>query len=366
MTKRPTIADVARVAGVSLTTVSHALNGKGRIDNETRRRIQQISNRLGYVPNRNARNLALGGKSDTIGLLLPQLGRLPLDELLSTDWYGRTALWASQHAMRHGRAITILPGLPDAKAIARLGLEGMILLDPLGDDPRIRLLDEVGISYVLVGQDLRRPQLPWVGPDTPAAITVLLDHLSSKGARSIALLATDIEWSATSETIGAYEEWCRNNTAPKKVATVRVAECRTRQEIRDRTHQAAVRLLQSRSRPEAIIGLLDEFGRAVIKAAHDLGLKVPDDLLVAQDVDSIHAQMTTPAITAIDLNPDALMAQAIHQLLGIAPPGQHSVSTTLQIRKSTCRNNQLSAAQAQDHLPNTLPIDESAPRDESS
>lgn len=329
------MADVARAAGVSPTTVSHALNGKGRVDAETRRRIREVAGRLGYVPNRSARSLALGGRSDTIGLLLPQLGRLSLDEMLSTDWYGRAALWASQHAMRRGRAVTILPRLPEPNSLAGLGLEGAIILDPIGDDVRSRVLDKAGIPYVLVGRDSRRPHLPWVGPDLGAATKILLEHLASAGARSIALLASDIDWSATGETIEAYETWCRQSKMPRKVATVRVSTCRSRQEMRDRCRRSAATLLRARSRPDAIIGMLDEFGAAIMVAAHGLGLQVPDDVLVAQDIDSIQAQLASPAITAIDLSPDELMAQAVDRLLGDEVPDQPGVPTSLQIREST-------------------------------
>jgi transcriptional regulator with XRE-family HTH domain len=67
---RPNIREVAQEAGVSVTTVSHALNGKGRLDIATRERVIEIANRMGYHPNRNARGLR-SGRTDTIALLLP-------------------------------------------------------------------------------------------------------------------------------------------------------------------------------------------------------------------------------------------------------------------------------------------------------
>jgi len=70
MLKRPTIHDVASAAGVSVTTVSDALNGKGRVDPATRKRVAQVVQSLGYRANRHARGLR-SRLSGALGLLLP-------------------------------------------------------------------------------------------------------------------------------------------------------------------------------------------------------------------------------------------------------------------------------------------------------
>ena len=84
--------------------MSHALSGKGRVDARTRERVQTAADLLGYVPSRTARSLALG-RSDTIGLLLPRLGRMPMDELLRTIKVGCAAprVAAMRRAHAHGR-----------------------------------------------------------------------------------------------------------------------------------------------------------------------------------------------------------------------------------------------------------------------
>src|SRR6266550_6155811 len=78
---QPTIHDVAKAAGVSVTTVSHALNGKGRVDPNTRARVAQVVHRLGYRANRHARGLRMG-RSGSLGLLLPVSGDARSDETL--------------------------------------------------------------------------------------------------------------------------------------------------------------------------------------------------------------------------------------------------------------------------------------------
>ncbi|MHB1572261.1 MAG: LacI family DNA-binding transcriptional regulator, partial [Solirubrobacteraceae bacterium] len=86
MTKRPTIRDVAQEAGVAIVTVSDALNGKGRVDPGTRKRITEVARRLGYQANRHARGLR-SGRSRALGLVLPVRGDARSDEALSLDFY---------------------------------------------------------------------------------------------------------------------------------------------------------------------------------------------------------------------------------------------------------------------------------------
>src|SRR4051794_9708737 len=75
--QRPDIKDAARAAGVSVTTVSHALNGKGRISATTRKRVKRLADSLGYRPNNTARNL-VGGRTGLFGLALSQTSTLPI------------------------------------------------------------------------------------------------------------------------------------------------------------------------------------------------------------------------------------------------------------------------------------------------
>ena len=86
MATRPTIHDVAKAAGVSITTVSHSLNGKGRVDPATRAQVMQVVRQLGYRANRNAKGLR-SGRYDTLALMLPVRADVQADEALSLDFY---------------------------------------------------------------------------------------------------------------------------------------------------------------------------------------------------------------------------------------------------------------------------------------
>lgn len=339
MRPRPTVADVARTAGVSRTTVSHALSGKGRVDARTRERVQAIADRMGYVPSRTARNLALG-RSDTIGLLLPQLARLPMDELLRTDWYGRVALAASQEAVRHQRALTILPPVRDAAELMSFGLDGVIVLDPLPEDPRLDALQGSTSPVVLLGRDPHGTLGPSVVPDTDQGMQALLDHLWEQGARSLGLIAPDIAWAEGQQAIRVTANWCQAKGITPVVARAQVSQCVTREAAAAAGRATAQDVLSSANRPDALVGLLEDFGRGIASAARSRGLSVPGDLLVAQDVDGLLAQVADPPITAIDLNIAGQMTAAVALLVAdgadrVASSTIQTVPVSLMVREST-------------------------------
>jgi hypothetical protein len=97
-----------KICGVSVTTVSHALNGKGRVDPQTRALVTQVVHRLGYRANRHARGLR-SGRSGTLGLLLPVSGDVRTDETLRLDYYMRLAGAAATAAFAREHALMLLP-----------------------------------------------------------------------------------------------------------------------------------------------------------------------------------------------------------------------------------------------------------------
>lgn len=334
--RRPTVADVAREAGVSATTVSHALSGKGRVDSATREHVRQIAQRLGYTPSRAARSLALG-RSDTIGLLLPQLADMPFDELMRTDWYGRVATAASREALRHGRALTILPELTTAAELDAFSLEGVIVLDPIDDDPRTEMLRASHARVVMLGRCDTDDGFSFVAPDVASGITALLQHLRDQGARTVGVVETDLAWSQGHDAVEAYRAWCDAVGIQPCIATASVARLQSRDSIASAGQEAAAHLLAQRDRPDALVGLLEDFGRGIVAAARELGLGVPEDLLVAQDIDGLVAQVHEPPITALDLNVNALLASAVSVITSAPHSGSETIPVSLNIRRSTLR-----------------------------
>lgn len=307
LTRRPTIRDVASAVGVSVTTVSHALNGKGRVDAATRERVASTAARLGYRADRTARRLRTG-RGGTLALLLPSVEpSVSEDELGALDYYLHVADAATRAAFASGHPVLLTPPLRTVEDLRDLGVDGGVVCDPMRDDRRVELFDSLELPVVTIERDPARPERPWVvRADNEGNTRALLDHLAAAGAERIALLAAGGGWGWAEETTEAYEQWCADHRREPLVESVNL-----RADERS-SHAAATRLLR-RDRPDAILSQADRFTTGVLSAALDLGLRIPEDLRVAAALDSHHARDAD--VTAIDLKPGAQAEAAIGLLL---------------------------------------------------
>jgi DNA-binding LacI/PurR family transcriptional regulator len=309
MATRPTIHDVARAAGVSVTTASHALNGKGRVDPATRARVADAIRDLGYRPNRHARGLR-SGKSASLGLSLPISGDARCDEALSLDFYMRLTSVAAATAFSHEHALMLLPPTVVDTGLAGFTLDGGIVVDPAPGDKRVSVLAERGLPVVTIERDQGRPEDPWyVTSDMGTCARRMLDHLAGRGARRIALLVPDADWGWAAETLSAYEAWTAEHGAPRLVVPVAM------QHGEQSAFTAVSRLLGEWAPPDAIFVDAARFVRGALRAAKAAGKRVPADLLIAAGVDTVAARQGDPPVTALDLHPERQAVAAVEMLL---------------------------------------------------
>jgi DNA-binding LacI/PurR family transcriptional regulator len=332
--RRATIRDVARAAGVSTTTVSDALNNRGRLPDATRERVSAVAEQLGYRARAAARALR-EGRSGQIGLYCPFLGEIH-GGLAGTGYYMDLAMGAAEASLGRDLALVLLPAGLAPERLAGADVDGLLVADPLRDDPGLRLLAERGATIVTCERD-PTPGAAHAGcvrSDHAAALRELLDHLSRAGARRIALVAAgeETDWSAA---LGAaHRAWCAEHGAPAVRARVPISP---RPEYAER---ATAELLALSRPPDAIVCAPDGGAAAVVRALAAHGRRVPDDVLVASCVDGPAIASADPPVTAIDLQP-ALAGRRGASLLadllaGRAAPGtEQQVPTRLVPRPST-------------------------------
>ncbi|MET8161856.1 LacI family DNA-binding transcriptional regulator [Sphaerisporangium sp. NPDC005289] len=180
-----TIRDVARVAGVSTSTVSYVLSGKRPVSAETRRRVEHFVAELGYHPHAGARALA-SKRSHIIALVVP----------LRTDVYVpvmmEIATYVTMTARKHGYDVLLITNDEGPDGIRRLaasGLaDGVILMDVELGDERISTLGELRTQTVLIGLPDDPAGLSCVDHDFSAAGALCVDHLAGLGHREIAFI----------------------------------------------------------------------------------------------------------------------------------------------------------------------------------
>ncbi|MFC9932214.1 LacI family DNA-binding transcriptional regulator [Streptomyces sp. NPDC127190] len=331
---------MAAACGVSVGTVSYALNGKGRVDAATRARIRETADRLGYTANQAARRLK-SGRSATLGLLMPSPPQTSPGELLSLDWHSQVAIAAADAAFRADHALLLLPAPSDPAQLAKLPVDGIIVMDPESDDPRLPVLASLGIPLVALGQSAGGLMPHYVAPDPVSTVRQLLDHLADQGATRIHLLVPDAGWEWTRLSVDAYRHWCAEHGMTTGTAQVPLSGASTAAGLADAACRIARRELTAPDRPDAILGLGLGFGAGTRRAARDLGLRTPEDLLIAQDLDEPSLQAIDPPITAVEMYPRLQAKAAVELLLsllnGEQPQSPVITRADLRIRASSRR-----------------------------
>jgi DNA-binding LacI/PurR family transcriptional regulator len=326
------IRDVAAAAGVSITTVSDALNGKGRLPEATRKLVRETADRLGYRPSAAARTLRTG-KSGLIGLMLTT----PFT-FTEVAYFAQMTTSATSTALDMGYGLVVVPTASQFDVWASVALDGAIVLDPLPDDPVLGELHRRGIPIVTDGREVG-PQLSngWVDNDHTAGTFKVLDHLVEAGARQIGMIGGTTSDNYTQESMAAYRTWCAlHNQEP-------IIECFTLPDRRD-SSIAAHRMLMREERPDAVYGIYDPSGGDLLEAARALNLRVPHDLMVACCSENSGYATVDPPVTTLSLQPGACGASAVELLIDAMEhpglgQGQRLMPSSLVVRASTRRSS---------------------------
>lgn len=323
------IRDVAEAAGVSVTTVSHALNGKGRLPAATRERVRQIAEELGYRPSRAARNL-VGGRTGLLGLSVSQPeGRT--FALGDVAYFVELMSAATGIAMDQGYGLVLAPG-----SWTGIELDGAIVVDPLVDDPVVAAMRERRVPVVTAGRVPGDPSQDWwVDNDHVKGARKVLDHLAGRGAERVAMVSTPAWTSYATDALDTYHRWCDERQAEPLVA---YAE----DELTEAGgFAAASELLARRDPPDAIWASLDRLALGVLLAARAREVRVPEDLLVVGTTDSDAGRLASPALTALNLHPHEIGRAAVTMLVdlveGREPPRRHIVVGTRLIARASTR-----------------------------
>lgn len=308
-TQRPTIADVAALSGVSRATVSKALNGKDRVDPETRTRVKAAADQLGYSPNVRAQRLR-GGRSNTVALLTALPASI-VGEASQLGFLLDLALPVAQSCLEHGYSLLLVPPISSSSALDMLDVDGAIVIDPVTSDPYCAALRRRGIPVVTVGRS----------PDTEvdgfvdrrdAGVGAVLSHLIGTGSTHIAILLSEEGFSITTAISAHLEQ--RNNDPENVRFSVLYAPVAGGEAA---GHATTIAALAADPTIDAVYAPLDAFAIGALRAAAELGRTVPDSLKVATNYDGRRAATAEPPLTALDLRLPDIARSAVDLLFGI-------------------------------------------------
>ena len=329
------IEDVARQAGVSPTTVSHALNGKGRVSEETRLRVAEAAKALGYRGSAIARRLASGARG---GVLALQVAARDSPTVVSdVEFFTILMMATATAALSHGYWLTLAPVSATEDIWNSLPADGVILVDPLIDDPLVRAFEDRDLPVVTVGRSsLEVNGGGWVDNDHIAGTRAILEHLRGQGADSIALIIGPERNSYTLDARNAYQDWASARGAETRiyVAGSGLSEYAG--------YEATVKMFAEGWRPDAIYATVDRLALGSLRAIKDQGLSVPEDILLAGLSDSESARSSRPPLTVLALHPDQVGQGAAEMLIALVEgrktsPRHRLIPAQVVARRSTER-----------------------------
>ncbi|MFC7327426.1 LacI family DNA-binding transcriptional regulator [Marinactinospora rubrisoli] len=332
--RRPTIADIARTAGVSKGAVSYALNGRPGVSAATRERILAIAEELGWAPSSAARALS-DGRAGAIGLIV---GR-PAD-VLGVEPYFMRLVSGIQRELAGGPtalALQVAPDLADEMAMyrrwaAERRVDGVLLLDLRVADPRVELLAGLRLPAVVVGGRAGAGHLPCAWSDDAAAVGEAVRYLAALGHRRVARVAGPADLAHTAARSAAFEATARELglDGGETVHADYTGEDGAR---------LTRRLLAAVPRPTAVIYDNDLMAVAGLGVAQEMGVAVPEELSVVGWDDSALCRLVRPALTAVSRDVVEHGSRAARMLLaavdGETVPDWCTPAATLRPRGST-------------------------------
>jgi alanine racemase len=296
--RRARIADVAREAGVSKTAVSFAFNSPDRLAPGTASRILDVADSLGYRPHPVARMLTQR-QTHTLGILTPQA----LSVVFSNPYFGAFSEGVAIAAERDGYALHFISPLHGslARAMGRATVDGVVAVGLSARHPEVEQIRAAGLPLVMVDSSAL-PDQPGVQVNDEGGAQAAAEHLLSLGHRAI--LVTSIEPPEAGEVLDEDGVTARRLRGYRAAFTGRGLALRHDAVIvAPATIEGGISALRRAwddgLRPSAVLAMSDAMAIGVLRAARELGLRVPEDMSVVGFDDIDISQHTNPPLTTV-------------------------------------------------------------------
>ena len=329
-----TMADVARAAGVSTSTVSHVVNGTRFVEPGTHERVQGVITSLGYRHNHLARAVARGGRTQSIGVAI---------SARSNPYFGAVMSAIDAEVTRLGSSLLLGETGEDAEREFRLvtsllqrQVDGIILAPGPGADAHtLPMLESSGMPVVLVDRMRPGQKLDQIGTDNVEPMARLVDHLAVEhGHRRIGLISGLPGLSTTDERCDGFRLGVRRNGCDDDPALIANGQSSSAQ-----GELAAASILDLAEPPTALIAGNNAMTVGTLRLLNRRGVPVPTDMAVASFDDFEWAELLASPLTSIAQDWTAIGHQAVGLLARrLDDPGRdvtvERIATSLVLRNS--------------------------------
>jgi len=350
MTEKLTIQDIARLAGVSVSTVSRVLNNRPDVDAATRKRVLHVMDEQGYVPNQAATNLA-GGRSKIIGvavtsltwpfipeiirgIMIPTLRWQIIPEILRgvTETVGKTQyelmLYSINQPRDHSEVMR--------RILATKLISGLLVILPGPANKDLLKLHERGVPVVLIDDQSRHTQIPWVGTDNRHGAYMAVQHLIKLGHTRIGHIRGLYECSQ--ERYLGYLDALEEAGIAADLQLVQQGDFEVAS-----GREGAAALFGLANPPTAIFAANDLMAYGAMTTAEHYNLRIPEDVAIVGFDDIPFSAHVNPSLTTVRQPFYEMGEQAVQLLLSLvessSPGARKSVFSlpSSQQRQKTIR-----------------------------
>lgn len=343
--RRRTLQDVAGAVGLSVNTISRALNDMPGVNAATRLRIKAEAERIGYVPNAHARSLVLGARK-TIGVIVTDLANPFFNDLVSE---------IEDQAIDAGCTLLLLLSDEDpereraaVKTILNSGVDGIIAVPVQGREHSWKAVTNAGMPLVLVAREIPGLDVDLYSNDNEAGRRMTTEVVLERGAKNIVLIEEDLRISTVTHRVTGFRQALdQYGIAFDPRNTVLVPSRRTRRGASlwrgEDAYRVVSDLLDSGRIPDAFVVGNDYFSLGLYAALRERSIRIPEDVMVIGWGDYPFSRFLDPPLSTLRL-PSAEVARRastrIFALLdGTAEPGPvvDYIQPELVLRASTNR-----------------------------
>ena len=301
-----TLDKIAKELGLSKTTVSRAISGKGRISEETRARVNAFIKEINYRPSAVARSLA-ASRTFNVGLVFPAdsaLGEMPYFQTLMTGVCDR--------AMEYEYDVLIIladnDGISALKhAVRNKKIDAVMVSRCEQDSKVINFLKEAAIPYIVVGNPME-PGVPFIDHDNEGAATRMIETLIDKGITRMALIGGGENINVTHSRLAGFRQGFINRGM--KADENQIYLNMHKSDRMDKVLKTAIA-----EGAECIVCMDDMLCNSVLNCLHNDGLSVPEDIKLCSFYDSNLLSTSKPSITSLYFDAKKLGAEGLSMLM---------------------------------------------------
>ncbi|XEC94646.1 LacI family DNA-binding transcriptional regulator [Paenibacillus tarimensis] len=294
-----TIKDVARLAGVSPSTVSRVISNHPRISKATAVKVREIMEQIGYHPNVMAKSL-VSKTTSTLAIFLPR----PAEELFLNLFFSEFIRGMVARASKSGYDMMITSSTSEhdeVAAITRLvrskRVDGVILMSSRRNDPVVHYLEEQQFPFILIGRNEEYPDIMSVDNDNVQASYDATKHLIDRGHTRIGFVSGPPHLIMSKDRMKGYEKALREANLPLNPQWIVEGEF-----LQESGYRAMSLIMSLLDRPTALVVIDDVVAFGIVRGLNEIGYSVPQNMSLISFNNTALTELSSPPISSVDIS----------------------------------------------------------------